>query len=838
MSSFRVLNLRYLRRQPLRAFLGVTAIAAAAAMAVASVTLIASLDRSMSDVLKGVSGPAPIRVIGPLVRGGVDPSVVGRIEGVPGVAGTVPVVSAATKAAGRDGTSVHIIAIGLDCRVETLVGAFGCAGQFKARSDGPLLISPRLANEVGTDGEIRTDLGRVPIKGAVLNDSLDTTNSGRVVIFDLRTAQRLFDRGENFDAVYVGTKTGIRDSALIARLERAVGSQNTVLRSSEPAPWMNVRGPLIPLLSMAALMTLGLSGLLVFNILSLSLGERRRDIAVASAVGTSPRVLIAGIVGESALLGFVGGILGIAFGIVVSHPLVQQFASVITEQALGLKVNVYVPMSAYVVGIVTGTSIGAVAAFIPALRAQRLDLAAELHGRAVLEERRSRGATVRIVVLLALVAAALGLSRLSQMNGGLERWQPPLGALSLLASSVLVFAAAGALAPPLLRGALRSLRSRGGTMQVALANLVSRPARSKVIAMSVGAAVGMSCVLGALAPAIRATVGASDLGTQEGRILVGTLPLNNSGNIDARPSRALLSKIEDVPGVAGVDEGYAQVVSDRDGVYGIIATEAVSGAQYDVLLGKGGEDVLDRGDAMIGTGLARERNLRPGSTMRIATPKGFVPVKVAGIWVNAQQNGFNVTLSVPLYKRLFGIAAPHDVLVRPERGVSEVELARRIEAADLDPDLFAMTAEETTNRLADEVGEQGEAFWILQRTLLFVALVGTLSTLLLAGIQRRREIGVLGAVGFTSIAIGRMTIAEALAAGSAGSLLGIIGSLAVFEVLRNAASVAIGVRPKFSFDPPSAVTGTLVAAVVVVLGAALPAWRAARVQIVDAIRDE
>ena len=139
----------------------------------------------------------------------------------------------------------------------------------------------------------------------------------------------------------------------------------------------------------------------------------------------------------------------------------------------------------------------------------------------------------------------------------------------------------------------------------------------------------------------------------------------------------------------------------------------------------------------------------------------------------------------------------------------------------MDPDVTVRTGTQAANALADEIAVQAAPFWTLQRMLLFVALVGTLSTLLLVGVQRRRELGVLGAVGFSPLALGRMTLSEALAAGLAGAVLGAIGSLAGFEMLRNAAAVSVGVRPPFSFAPMSAVSAIALAAAIVAIGAAL-----------------
>lgn len=839
MSIFRVLNLRYLRRQPLRAFLATISIAGAIAAFVAGLIVVESIDKSLTEGVRGIAGSAPMRVTGPLTRGGVDPAVLERVEATEGVDQAVPVVTAVAVAQRIGGDPIYMVALGVDCRVESLVGTFGCEEQaLDARTDGPVLVSPRLIRLAGKGADIRTDHGRVAIEGAVLNDSLDEANGGRLAVFDLATAQRLFDRGENFDSIYVTPQRGVSRDELSARLETSVGPTYAVLRGDEPALWMKLQGPLIPLLVLGIGIALGLSGLLVYNILQLSLADRRRDLAVASAVGTSPRLMIAGILGEAMVLGVGGGALGYVGGILAAQPMVGTFASVISTQATGIAMNVHVPVVAPVAAVLAGIVVGAGSAFVPARRALRLDLAGELHGRAVLAEDAPRRSLTRLALLLGGGLVTMGLSALAARDGALELWQPPLGALCLIASAFFMFAAVGAVAPMVLSALLGRMRNTGGALRLALANLVSRPRRTSVIATAVGAAVGTACVLGALIPATRATIVRSELVEKDAPISVNTLPLNNASNIDARPSEALAEQLELVRGVERVNRAYHQEISDDRGVYRVSTFEGVTRWSFERIAGEVGLAPLERGEAIVGTSLARVRNLRPGSTLQLATPTGFVPVRVSGIWVNSFDNGHNVTLGSRTYKRLFGAPAPHSLTVVGEDGVSSEELARRVRAARLDPDAEVRTSAQAAAALADEIGEQASPFWMLQRVLLVVALVGTLSTLLLVGVQRRRELGVLGAVGFTPLSIGRMTLTEALAAAGIGSFLGAIGSLAVFEVLRNASAVSIGVRTAYSVAPMSGVVATALALVVVACGAALPAWRAARLQIVEAIRDE
>jgi putative ABC transport system permease protein len=836
----RILHLRHIGRQPLRTVLLVVGIAAGVTISTSGGLLVTSLERSLREVMLQLGGPSPLRVVGPMGRAGLDQAVTEKVARVEGVDAVVPVVHAVTIAESKRGSDRSIIALGVDCRVEAIVGVFGCDPDVlrAPRSDAPVIISPSLKRELGAGGVIRTDRGRVSIDGVPTNDSLDGSNGGRVAVFTLPTAQRLFHRQGRLDTVYVRPEAGADLEVLRARIQDAVGDWNAVLRSGELARWALGVGPVIPLLTLAGLIGLGLSGLLVYNIVALSLAERRRDFAVAAAIGAKPYAITSGTLAEAAVVGLIGGGLGALCGIVLSRPLVATISGVIFERSTGIGIKPYVSAAVLVMGVVLGVVTAVVAAAVPAWRARRMDLAGELHGRAGVAESTPRRIRIRLTVLVACGAIAVALTYLAPRNGGLAAWQPPVGGLGLLAAAVLVFAAAGAATPLLLGAVLGLLRRRGGPVRVAVANLVQQPRRTSVIASTVAAAVGVACVLGATIPALRGSARRSMTASANGRVYVSTLPINNSANVDAKLAPDVVDALARLPGVERVDRALYIGLGDQAGELGLFADEGQNQKAYDPVAGDVTIDALRRGEVIVGTSAARQRGLRPGSSLRVPTPTGFATLRVSGIWASSNNNGYSAEISVPRLEQLYGPLPSSAVMLVPEPGEDAAVLARRAEQANLDPDLYALTPEELAAKLSGEVAEQVTPFWALQRILLLVALVGTLSTLLLVGVQRRRELGVLGAVGFGPSALGRMTLVEGVASALAGAVLGALGSVAVFEALRNSAAVSIGSRPPFGADPPAAVVATALAVAVVALGGALPAWRTSRLQIVEAIRDE
>lgn len=839
-----VLNLRQIARQPSRSLLAVIAVAAGVAITVATGHLVTSMQRSISDVYRSLSGPAPLAVSGYLFPSGLDVQVTERVERTPGVAAAVPTVLGVAVADTAGGDEIHFLALGVDCRVEALIGGFDCDAQTFASASrtSPVLMASVLDRALGSDAELRTNIGRFPIGDVAVNDSLNGTNQGRIAIFDLSTAQRLFGRTDRIDAVYVQPEAGVEIAVLQARLQNVVGEHNVIIRRGEIPPYMGIGGPLLPLLGFAGTLALGLSGLLVYNIVALSLAERRRDHAIAAAVGASSRAITRGILVEAGVLGLAGGVLGAIAGYALAPVLVETISSVLLEQAIGMRASTYASPPVIATGIVLGALTGAIAAFFPAWRTRRLDLAAELHGRAAQTEDAPRRLGSRLVVTLAAGGAAIVGSYIAQSGGALELWQSPLGTVSIVAAGVALLTAVGTAAPILLGSGVGQLRATRGRFRLAVSNLVGRPRRTTVVAASVGSAVALACVLGSVIPSMKQTTRRDIGNVAAGRVYVSTLPMNNAGGA-ATPSDAVVRAIERLPGVRSVTPNrcitIASGVSSRGEGLAVCSGGWRSRVPpFAVVAGDASMDALRRGEAIIGTSAARVENVRPGSMLSLTTPTGFVNVRVAGIWRSFGANGHMVTLSEQRFIDLYGPDRAENFWVTPDEGVSADTLADRIEAARLDPDLYALTPVEAAERLAGEVGEQVTPFWMLQRLLLFVALIATLSTLLLVGVQRRREFGILGATGFGPGSLARLTITEALIAGAIGAILGGVASLGLFEVLRNVSAVALGRRPPFTFDVPSALYSSAIALVIVAIGGVLPAWRASRLQIVEAIRDE
>jgi putative ABC transport system permease protein len=126
------------------------------------------------------------------------------------------------------------------------------------------------------------------------------------------------------------------------------------------------------------------------------------------------------------------------------------------------------------------------------------------------------------------------------------------------------------------------------------------------------------------------------------------------------------------------------------------------------------------------------------------------------------------------------------------------------------------------------------AVWII---VAFVATVALLNTLTLSVLERRREIGVLRAMGSSRRFALRMVLAEAAGIGAVGGVLGLIFGLTDQWLF----SMVSGDMMNFqvAFRPSSmAVVFTLGALAISLLGSVPPARRAARLNIIEAVSSD
>ena len=848
MRLLRLLALRHVRLRPLRAGLAVVAVAAGTAMAVSVLVVRSSVERSVEEFGRALSGPTELRVVGAVRRGGLEPSVARAVAATDGVAATVPLVQGvmvtelsgsgrpepppgAGSAPGED----TVLVLGVDCRVEILVGPFGCRDDMVAdHGDRPLSVGPGVDPRVG----LRTQAGVVPLAFAPVEERLDGVARGEVVVFGMDTARRLLARGSRLDVVYVEPERGVATAALADRLDRVVGEHNGVLSAREGPPEVaSALDNVLPLFTLLALFALGVGAMLVYNTAALSVEERRRDLAVVGALGGTRRAVAVATLGEAAITGAAGGALGAVGGVLVAGPIVASLSG-FTARVAGIPLAVHVAAGVLVVGAALGVAVSLLAAIPAVRRALRADVAAELSGRARGDDGAAPAVLRRAAAWAVVVGVGLGGVWIGTRRGGLEPWQVPAGGLGFAVCAIGLLLCGANLSALAVRPLAR-LADRWAAGRLAVANLVRDPRRTGVMTAAVAAAATTAFVTAGYSNGVRAAL-TDDLVANLRGVEVSSVAVGANANLDTGLTPAIVSGLAAIPGVDEVDLGASVLAgSGRGGLISVVAFE-------DPWLTDGKETVrgtidLDRfraGEALVNTALARDEGLRPGDVVRLPTPGGMAEVPVHAVVGGGGTTNRAVHIPWDLHRRLYGPQPVRSVVLRPAPGLSIDELAAKVRAAALSPSLRIRTPVQLIDEAADSAEAQIAPFWTLQRGLLAVSFVAVLSTLLLVGVQRQREMGVLGAVGMEPGSLGRMVVAEAAVVALAAVALGAVGGLVMLWALVQVAPLLIGYSTPYA-PAWSALVRTGAVAVVVTLVASLwPARRAARTPVVAVLRDE
>jgi putative ABC transport system permease protein len=635
-------------------------------------------------------------------------------------------------------------------------------------------------------------------------------------------------------------------AALRARLEAAVGAHNAVLDAGQGPPEVaSVLNNALPMFTLIAVFALGIGAMLVHNTAALSVEERRRDLAVLSALGGTPRTLAAATLGEAAIVGAAGGVLGAVGGLVVARPIVGSLSSY-TERVSGIPLAVHLSWPGVAAAVALGLLVSVVAAAFPVRRALRADVSTELSGR----DRRESTAPPALLRGAALwsagTVAGLAAVELGSRDGGIEPWQPLAGALGFGVATLTITMVGAKLAPLGLRP-LRRLVGASAAGRLAVGNLIREPRRTGTMVVAVGAAMVVAFMTAGYVNGARTGITRNVLRNLDG-VQVVVVGEGANLNLETGMSPELLAVLDDVPGAEPVARRGAGVLTGvRPGETVFVSARQDPSFEDAPVRGTIDPAAFARGEAVINTALARDTGLLPGDTLRLATPGGILALPVQAVEHGGGASDRAAQIPYDLFSRHFPVPPPRSVIVEPAPGTSIAELEVAIVGAVgeasasgglPDSDIRVLTPAEVAVESSDGVARQLAPFWTLQRGLLVVSFVAVLSTLLLVGIQRGREMGVLGAVGMEPAVLARMVLAEAGLVGLLAIGLTATGGFLMLWALNRVAPLLIGFTNPLAPDWWSLVVWGGVSLAVTLLAALWPARRASRTKIVAALQYE
>jgi putative ABC transport system permease protein len=725
--------------------------------------------------------------------------------------------------------------------------------------DGPLRLtagkaptrSGQVAMDAGTAAKHGYHVGdtvRVLLSGAAKQYEVvglfgfgDTDDFGAVTFaaFDLATAQKEFDAGASVDAVYVQRDPGVTTRELQARLERVLGPGYEVLTASQAT--LQVGKPVRQFLGFFTDALLGFAAIgvvvgafIIFNTFTILVAQRTRELGLLRAMGATGGQVVRSVVLEAFVVGAIASAIGLGLGILLGQGLLD----LLRELGLDLPATTTVVLGrTVVVSLVVGVLVTVVAAAIPALRAARIPPVAAI---ADIPERAVGGFGRRLViggvVLIAGVALlAYGLARARDVSGIVDQVQVvAFGAFGVLVGVVLLLPA---VVRPVVRTLGAPLRRFGPPGALARANAMRNPRRTAITASAlvIGLAlVGLTATFGASA---RASVGESTAAGLRADYIV------KSGGFSGF-STEVVDRVRDVPGVtAAASMRFTDGAVDGDTVtVGSIDPKLLTKV-VDLRVGNGDASTLDASSVLVSEDLARHAGVAVGDQLPVQFSRGVLPLKVRAIY--RQQNfiglfGQSIPLLVaPQTIEVGAGGTPLDSLVLVQTDGGETRANQRAlqqALADDFPNIDVLTRAE----FRDDQQAQVDQFLTVLIAILtlseIIAILGIINTLALSVYERTRELGLLRVVGMSRRQVRRMVRWESVAIAVLGGIVGLaVGMLWGWAFARSLEEQGVTVFSIPVVEVLLFVVGSMVAGV---LAAVFPAWRASKLDVLDAIATE
>jgi putative ABC transport system permease protein len=666
-------------------------------------------------------------------------------------------------------------------------------------------------------GPVRT----AEITGIATFGDVDSIGTATFAVFDLETAQALFDKQGRYDEILVGGPDSVR-------AELAAALPGYEVQTAEAHDRFTI-GDLKEFVGFIKVFLLVFGGIAVFvgaftiqNSLSITVAQRSRELALLRALGATRRQVLRSVVAEALAMGVIGSAIGIAAGLGLAKLLTSVFA------AAGLdlpQTGTSLAARTVIVSALVGVLVTLLASLGPALRATRVSPVAALREGAELPPGRLGRHAGKL-------AAAIGVLALAIL--GLALFGPEIDVearLAMLAPGSLLLFVAVALLSPRLVPPLASVLGRpaarlaGSAGVMARRNAMRNPGRTAATAAALMIGIALVAFSAVLGNGMReSTKGAISDGVKADYVLVGQ---DGWSQIDPAATQAAAG----VPGV----EVATGLVQDRARALGeTLSVDGVEPAVTQVLADSALAEATP-GNAVVTDRLADDKGLAVGDRLALTSQAGErLELEIAAI---SHPDRFNplgmgeVTIARSDYDAAFTNERERFAFVNGA-GASAAALDRALAPF---ADVRLQTKPEFEADQSAWVDQILAIFYVLLGLAVMVSLFGIVNTLALSVLERTRELGMLRAIGMSRRQVRRMVRHESVVTALIGSTLGIGVGLFLAALATTALS---GEGLRFAVPVGSLVAFTVVAAVAGMLAAIGPARRAARLDPLRALQYE
>ncbi|MCU1592002.1 MAG: hypothetical protein JWP11_3258 [Frankiales bacterium] len=659
------------------------------------------------------------------------------------------------------------------------------------------------------------------VVGIVGFGSTDNLAGATIAAFDIETAQKYVGTPGSYTDLAIASQDGVSQKDLAKRVSsvlptgfEAVTQQQSVDEASKQIK--KGLGFFSTALLVFAAISLFVGGFLIFNTFSMLVAQRTRELALMRALGASRRQVTVSVLVEALVVGLFSSVLGFVLGIGVAKGLSALLGALGIDLPSG---DTVIATRTVIASLVVGIGVTAAAALLPARKAARVAPVEALRESGPAEDRslRRRGLAGSVLSLLGVALLSLGLSN-GQLNlVGLGAAASFLGVATL--SPLIARPVTSVLGWPFAKMGVPGKLGRG--------NAVRSPRRTSATAaaLMVGLAlVAAVSVLGASLKSSTVKIVDTSLGADYILRTENFTPFSGEVGKDLRGKPGIAS-------VAAFRFGQAKIGTGTTAIQGVEPEALAAVLKLAVVSGRFAD--MSTGIA-ISKKAAADHHWKVGDSVPVTWRRtGLHPLKVAVIYDINQFAGdylvSGVTFDANTSEQLLGVVA-----VKTTADSKPADTRALVDAAVKPfPNIEVQDQAQFVKSQGQQIDKLLNAITGLLVLSVLIAVLGIINTLALSVIERTRELGLLRAVGLQRRQLRRMIRVESVVIAVYGALLGLgVGVAFGWALVRALHDQGVS---EFTLPYGRLVQVLIVAALAGILAAALPARRAARLDVLEAV---
>ena len=816
------------------AFLGGTSIFSA--------TLNRTFDNLFQDVFANIDGYVRSTDVvegdfGIIERQRIEASLVDKVRAVPGVADAAPDIQAFARIIGKDGKPIGSEGAGPP--------TFGSvAVEFKGQlwtipngryPNGPNDVALDEASaeaagyKLGDTVKVVAQAGsrEFTLVGIASYGDVRSPGGATFALFDVETAAEFLGKPGYVDAILV-SGDGSRSDEDLARdidkifdpsqkIETLTGAEITKETQDDIGQFISIFSTFLSIFSFIAL---GVGSFVIYNVFSISAAQRKRENALLRALGASRSQVTRMLLLESVVVGIIGSLLGFAGGIGISRLLQVLLPALGVDLPAG---GLVVQASAFINTVIVGTIVTVLSALVPARRAGRVAPLAAMRESA-LETVGPR----RIRLIGGLVTLVLGVAVVGAVVAGASNNYLGIGILLVFISTLVLGPVIARPVALLIGRPVAIIHGVTGTM--ARQNSARNPLRTARTSAPVMIGVALVTAVTALASSITGQI--EDIFTQQ---FTGDYAVSTQAQGFGGLSPSLASDLAKIDGIASAS-GIGTILAKQDGKGRTLTviTPSTIGGTFDIGLIDASYSDLDTNGVFVSEKTAERETLKEGDTVVFTLGDGGErTLTVRGIYANDDLVGGRV-INRELFAGTTISSFDIGIYITLTDNANEPQVRSALDAAVKDYGQGKLLSrDEYIDEQAGSVNQLLGVIYALLFLSIFIAIIGIIITLLLSVFERKRETGLLRAVGMTRSQVRTVVRWESVITSLLGVVMGIILGLLLGWV------IVFALRDQglttFSIPIASTVVIVIISFLVGLFAAIYPAWRATKVDILEAL---